>query len=215
MSATNYTELLARLRNESDDTAAGKPKMGDTPLGNRDGANVIFRLAYPNPVAGSIYLTYGTTVRSAAGFTLLDGPSGLIQMTAAPDAGTTQPFYFDYFYQWFLDADLQKMIDGATEDLGGVAGTDLADGLYSAQTQFALSRFWKRRASRFAEFYATAGGGASASPESVTTQFLNLAKAATNEGIRLMNAYYTRHGGRQAPASGTITHQISPYTPRR
>lgn len=215
MSATNYTELIARLRNESDDTATGKPKMGDTPYGDRNGVNTVFRLSYPNPVTGSIYLTYGTTIRSASGFTVLDGPGGIIQMTAAPDSGATQPFYFDYYYQWFLDDDLQKMIDGATEDLGGVAGTDLPAGLYSSQVQFALARFWKRRASRFAEFYATTGGGASASPESVTTQFLNLAKSATNEGIRLMNAYYTRHGGRQAPASGTITHVISPYTPKR
>jgi hypothetical protein len=215
MPATNYTELLARLRNESDDTATGKPKFGDTPAGTRDGANTTFRLSYPNPITGSIYLTYGAAVRANTGFAILDGPSGYVQLTTPPDAGTTQPFFFDYFYQWFLDADLQKMIDGATEDLGGVAGTDLDAGLYSAQVQFALARFWKRRASTYAHLFATSGGGANASPESVTAQFLSLAKEATKEGVRLMTAFYTRHGKRNAPASGTITHNISPYTPKR
>jgi hypothetical protein len=215
MAATNYTELIARLRVEANDTSESNFKPGDTPVGTRDASNKVFRLAYPNPVSASLRLTYGTTIRSATGFTLLDSASGYVQLTNAPDSGATQPFFFDYFYQWFTDADLQKMLDGATEDLGGVAGTDLEAGLYSAQVQFALARFWKRRASTYAHLYATTGGNASASPESVTAQFLSLAKAATNEGVRLMTAFYTRHGKRNAPASGTITHKISPYTPRR
>lgn len=214
MGATNYTSLLASLRVECDDTADSKLKLGDTPQGTRDASNVIFRLSATNIVTTSLKLTYGTTVRSATGFTVLDAVAGYIQMTAAPDA-TTQPFFFDYAFQYFTDADMMKFLDGATGDLGGVVGTDLDAGLYSAQVQFALARFWKRRASTYANQYATSGGGANASPESVTAQFLSLAKAATNEGVRLMNAFYTRHGKRQAPASGTITQRIVPYTPRR
>jgi hypothetical protein len=214
MGATDYAALIARIRVEANDTAESNFKPGETPIGTRDSANKTFRLAYPNPVPDSMRLTYGTTVRSAAGFTLLDRPSGYVEITTAPDLAT-QPFNFDYFYQWFTDADYRQMIDGSTEDLGGVAGTDLDPGLYSALVQFALSRFWKRRASTYAHLYATTGGGAGASPESVTAQFLSLAKAATNEGIRLETAFYTRHGRRNAPASGTITQRISPYTPRR
>lgn len=215
MSATDYTTLVARLRVEANDTDGSNPKFGDTPVGERNGVNKVFRLSYPNPVSASLKMTYGATARSDSGFTLLDGPSGYVQLDAAPDNGTTQPFFFDYFFQWFLDADYQKMIDGATEDLGGTAGTALDAGLNSALVQFALSRYWKRRASSYAHLYATSGGNANASPESISGQFLNLAKAATNEGIRLMNAFYTRHGKRNAPASGTITHMISPYTPKR
>ena len=215
MSATDYTTLIARLRVEANDTATSNPKMGDTPVGLRDGVNKVFRLSHGNPVSASLKLTYGATSRSESGFTLLDSASGYIQMDTAPDSGSTQPFFFDYFFQWFVDADYQNMIDGATEDLGGTAGTGIDAGLNSALVQFALSRFWKRRASTYAHLYSTAGGNANASPESVTAQFLSLAKAATSEGIRLMNAFYTRHGKRSAPASGTITHKISPYTPRR
>lgn len=214
MAATNYTELLARLRAEAHDGADDNFRPGETPVGTRDGANVLFRLQYPNLVAGSLRLTYGTNIRVTTGFTLLDAASGYIQMASAPDS-VTQPFFFDYNFQWFTDATLTKMIDEATGDLGGVAGTDLDPGLYSAQVQFALARYWKARASSYAHLYQTAGGGANAMPESVSKQFLDLAKAATNEGIRLMNSFYTRHGKRQAPASGTITYGISPYTPRR
>jgi hypothetical protein len=211
----DYTALIARARVECNDTASSNPHFGETPTGVRDAANTVFRLLNPNPVAASIYYTYGATSRSQAGFTLLDGPSGYVSITAAPDAGVTQPFFFDYFSQWFLDADYQQMIDGATEDLGGVAGQLMDAGLNSALIQFVISRFWKRRASTYANQYASAAGGSSAAPESVSSQYLALAKAATSEGIRLMTAFYTRHGKRNAPASGTITNQISPYTPRR
>ena len=211
----DYTALINRVRTEANDTATSNPKFGDTPVGLRNAVNTVFRLSYPNPVPASIKFTYGTSSRASTGFTVLDAPSGYVNITAAPDSGVTQPFFFDYFFQYFLDADYQTFIDGATEDLGGVAGTLMDPGLNSALVQFALARFWKRRASTYAHLYASTGGNASASPESITAQFLSLAKAATNEGIRLMTAFYTRHGKRNAPASGTITNKISPYTPRR
>lgn len=215
MGATDYTTLIARARVECNDTEGSNPHFGETPAGVRDAVNTVFRLLNPNPVASTLYYTYGATPRSQAGFAVLDGPSGYISITTAPDAGDTQPFFFDYFSLWFLDADYQKMIDGATEDLGGVAGQAIDAGLTSALIQFVLARFWKRRASTYANQYATDAGGASAAPESVSSQYLALAKVATSEGIRLMTAFYTRHGKRNAPASGTITNRISPYTPRR
>ena len=214
MAATNYTELINRVRTEAKDLANSNPRFGDTPVGDRDGANTMFRLPFPNPVAGTLYFTFGTSKRSQAGFTILDQAAGYVNITAAPDT-TTQPFFFDYYFQWCTDAEITKFIDGATEDLGGVMGTDLEAGLYSAQVQFAISRYWKARASSYAHLYATAGGGANASPESLTENFMKLAREATKEGVRLMTSFYTRHGKRNAPASGTISYGISPYTPRR
>ena len=215
MGATNYADLIARARVECNDSETDNPHFGETPAGVRDTFNTVFRLLNPNPIAATLYYTYGITPRSQAGFTVMDAASGYISLAVAPDAGDTQPFFFDYYSLWFLDADYQRMIDGATEDLGGVAGQAVDPGLNSALIQFVIARFWKRRASSYANQYASAAGGASAAPESVSSQFLALAKAATSEGIRLMTAFYTRHGKRNAPASGTITNRISPYTPRR
>ena len=147
MGATNYTDLIARARIECNDAIGDNPHFGETPAGVRGAANTVFRLLNQNPILSTLYFTYGATSRSQAGFTLLDGPSGYVNITAPPDANTTQPFFFDYFSQWFLDADYQKMIDGATEDLGGVAGQAVDPGLSSTLIQFVLARFWKRRAS--------------------------------------------------------------------
>ena len=214
MGATNYAALIAAARGECNDTVSSNPHFGETPSGNRDGINTVFRLSSPNPVSATIYLTLGGAVRQQTGFTLLDVTSGYVNIPAAPD-NNIQPFFFDYFSQWFLDADYTSWIDDATVDVGGVIGTAVDPGLSTALLQFVLARFWKRRASEYANQYASHAGSAGDAPESVTAQFLSLAKAATTEGVRLMNAFYTRHGARQAPASGTITQRISPYTPRR
>jgi hypothetical protein len=215
MSATDYTTLIAKIRLSANDTATANFHPGETPMGLRNGTNKVFRLANTNPVAASMYLTYGSTVRSASGFSILDAPSGYIEMTSAPDASTTQPFYFDYFHQWFVDADYNTMIDEATEALGESAGVATPEGLYPALIQYALSRFWIRRASQYANVYATRGGPADARPESVTQQFLNLSKEAEKRGQDLRDAYYKRFGKRAAPASGTVTLGSRPYTPRK
>ena len=217
MSATPYTLLIARLRILGNDTATSNPKFGDTPQGVRDGTNKTFRLAAGNPVAGSIYYTYGATVRATTGFTLLDQMSGYMGLAAAPDAGTTQPFFFDYFFQWFADADYQDMIDDATLALGGIAGQDLPEGagLYPAQIQYALANYWDRRASATANMFASHGGSADAHPETVTNAFRNLAKDARKNGDTLRDAFYKRFGKRNAPASATVTYGFDLQTPPR
>lgn len=215
MAATNYATLIARVRTDGGDTAASNPHFGETPIGLRNGANNVFRLVNPNVVAGSIFLTYGSaTIRSAAGFTILDAPSSYIQMTAAPDAGTTNPFFFDYFSQWFVDADYSTMIDSATEEVGGVAGTDPGETFYPAVIKYALSYYWERRSSQFANQYASRVSTADTDPSSPAKAFLALAKSARSAGDALLKKAQTGFDSNLAPASGTITWGISPVTPR-
>jgi hypothetical protein len=215
MAATPYTQLIARLRVDGNDTATSNPRLGETPLGKRDGSNVLFRLAYPNILTGSIYRTYGSTVRVQTGFTVTDAPTGYITLTAAPDSGATQPFFFDYYQQWFLDADYTSMIDEATEELGTPAGTAVIENLYPVLVQLALERYWLRRASQYATLYASSGGGAMAHPDTVSGTYIRLAKDARAKAAAMRVAAYVDPGAKQAPASGTITYGISPYTPRR
>jgi hypothetical protein len=216
VAATPYSSLIARLRVDGNDTATSNPRLGETPgFGLRNGSNQVFRLAYPNIVAGTIYCTYGSTVRSTTNFTVLDAATAYIQMTAAPDAGTTQPFYFDYYQQWFLDADYTSMIDEATEELGTPSGTAVVENLYPALVNLALERYWKRRASQYANIYASSGGGSMARPETVTGAFLKLAQDARKTADAMRKNAYSDPGGKLKPASGTITYGISAYTPRR
>jgi hypothetical protein len=214
----------ARLRTLGNDTATSNPKFSDTPTGLRNAANALFRLSYPNPVPASMYLTYGAgIIRQPAGagtFSLLDGPSGYVTMLGAaiPDASVTQPFFFDYFYQWFQDADYTTMLDNATDVIGpplGIsAGTDLPEGLYPAQLQYALSDYWNRRASQFANLFATKASTSESAPETPSLNFGKLAAAAQKSADKLLLAYYTKSGANKTPASGTVSYQFSKVTPR-
>jgi len=51
--------------------------------------------------------------------------------------------------------------------------------------------------------------------ESVTKNYLALAKSAFTMASDLRNDYYTRKGKRNAPASGSFNYSIDPYTPPR
>jgi len=212
--ATDYTTLTARLRVLANDTATSNPVYADTPDGTRDGSNVLFKLHNTNIVAGSLYRTYGTTVRSTAGFTP-DLPSGYVTLGAAPDNGVTQPFFFDYYFQWYVDADYAAFIDAATVDVGEVAGSLPAGTLYAAVVQYALDYYWQRRSSDWANKYASAGGGASSQAQTPAQAYLKLAEKARKTGDALLAAARTSFGKTKSPFSGTTTLLIDPGSPRR
>ena len=216
MSATNYAVLVPRVQVLANDSATSNPHFGETPTGLRDGSNKVFRLAFTNPVAAGIFMTYGAgIIRQAAGaltFQVLDQASGYLTVSpggVAPDAGITNPLAFDYFSQLYPYADYQSMLDEATEWIGGAAGVDVAEGLYPAQIRYALSVFYNRRASDKAKEYASSGGGIGAQPQTPAQAFTNLAKSALQQAVTLRDDFYKRQGQRNAPASGTMSYGIS------
>lgn len=225
MSATDYTTLIARIRNEGADTLSSNPRYGEVPAGVRDGNNKVFKLANANIVSGTIatvqygpYVNYGANVRQLAAGTFpfsIDTLNGLATFTGAPDSGATQPFTIDYFFQFFTDAEYTAMIDAAGEELGVAAGTAVAEGLYPAQIKYALERYWTRRATVWAIQYTSAGGGASEDATTPAQTFLALAKEARKAGDNLMKLYYTSQGQNLKPASGTFNYKFDPYTPKR
>lgn len=223
MSATNYTALIARLRLTADDPPTGQLAAMEAPLGRRDGANALFKLQNLNIITGTVggvavgpWYTYGTSiVRSTSGFTLSDAANGYVTITVAPDANVTNPFFFDYRFLWFVDADYQTMIDESTEELGTAAGTDVGEDLWPALIQLVLWRYWTRRASQWAIRYGASGGGASDSVKTVCDQFRALAKDARKNATDLIKFKMQGQGRRDRPASSTITLGISPYTPPR
>lgn len=217
MPSTNYTVLVPRVRIVASDLGTEPTNFhpGESPSGLRDGANKTFRLAFPNPVAASIFMTYGSgIIRQPAGagtFAILDQATGYLTVQPAgiaPDANLT-PLAFDYFSQLYADADYQSMLDEATEWLGGVAGVDQAEGLYPAQIRYALAAFYNRRASDKAKEYASSGGSIGAQPQTPAQAFTKLAQQAVAQAIVLRDDYYKRQGQRNAPASGTVTYGIS------
>lgn len=227
MAATNYALLIAKIRLGADDPATGQLGSMDTPDGRRDGANTLFKLHATNILSGTIngqqcgpWYTYGTgLVRSLTGFTLSDAINGYVAITAPPDASTTFPFFFDYSFLWFQDADYTTMIDEATEELGYALGTATPEGLYPALISLVLWRYWRRRASQWAIRYGSSAGGASDTVKSVCEEFRALAKdardAAMNQKTGQIVFYMRASGQRDRPSSYTVTQGISPRTPPR
>lgn len=221
MPATDYTTLIARIRAEASDKTDSNPVFGETPVGTRDGVNVNFRLQNSNLLSGVIatvqygpWRTYGATYRSLAGYTVADAVNSVLTLTAAPDA-TTMPFFLDYYFQWFTDATYTSWIDTATEELGGAAGTGLAEGLYGALIQYALDKYWTNRASLYANKHAVSGYGTSESLEAVTKAYLELAKLARKKGDALRDAYYQAFGQQLKPSSYTVSYGMNPWAPKR
>lgn len=223
MGATDYTTLIAKARLDGDDPATGQLAFMDTPDGRRDGSNQLFKLHGTNIITGTVggvavgpWYTYGTgIVRSTGGFTLTDADNGYVTITAAPDAATTFPFFFDFRFLWFKDADYQTMIDEATQELGYQAGVATPTGLYPALISLVLWRYWTRRASQWAIRYAASGGGAADSVETVCQAFRNLAKDARKTATDQIKFYMQGTGQRDRPSSYTVTMGIDPYTPKR
>src|SRR5579863_2722813 len=131
--ATSYSTLTLSIRAEVKDLVYSNPVIAETLGSNQsgtDGTNTLFYLQNKNIVSGIIssvqygpWITLGATKRSLSGgaapFTL-DALNGIITMGSAPTAGQT-PFFIDYYFQWFQDADYQYWIDEATQELGMVA----------------------------------------------------------------------------------------------
>ena len=220
MAATNYAYLVAAIRAEADDTEASNPMYGQTAQGTVDGTNTLFKLPDTNIISDPVNTQYNPwlisgspAVRSQSGFTY-DPLTGYVTLGSAPAAGSNPPL-MDYYFNWYVDADYNTFIDRATEDLGGVAGVAVIEGLWPALIYYSLARYFKRRATSHAYKYQTSGGSASANPTTPAQNFRQLAKDALAAAIVSRDDYYKRQGQRNAPASGTITYGISRYTPRR
>lgn len=224
--ATEYAALTLQARAEARDLVSQNPISRETPIGDIDGVNVIYYLQNKNIVSGTVgavnygpFVTLSTSKRATTGY-VLDALNGILTLTVPVPTPLLPPWFVDYFFQWFTDTDYQTWIDQATQELAQTAGLfvgPVAGGgdLTPALIQYVIERFWTARASLYANKYATTAAGASEQIQTVTANFLSLAKAARVKAAAMRVAAYVDPGQKLAPASGTITHNIGRYTPRR
>lgn len=204
--------LINQLRSLANDTTTSNFIKFETPIGAADGANKYFKLQYENIVTASVYISYGTTFRTQAGFTV-DLTNGIITFTSAPASATE--LLTDYNFLWFSDTEYSEFLVTASQHLGETDPDDVDTGLVMALLQYALGYYWQRRASAYAHRYSSSSMGVSAQVDVITTNFMKLANMAFNTGEKFRIQFYQRQGQREAPASGTQTYNIDPYTPQR
>lgn len=209
------SDLITSLRILASDTPTANLIRGETPAGLNDGTNTHFRTAQRNIVASSIYFTINSTYRSQTGLTIDDSVNGLFSISPAP-AANGNPWYIDYNYQWFTDTDYTEFLNDAARDLLGVSDpTTVQTALVAALLQYGLGYFYQRRATQYADKYASSGGQAGQSVDVVTKNFQTLSKAAFDRAQAMRDQFYTRLGSSKAPASATTSYGIDPITPIR
>lgn len=205
--------VITSCRILANDTPTSNFIPEETPKGLTDGSNTKFRLQYQNIVATSVYISYGSTFRTTTGFTV-DLVNGILTFTPAPANGVK--LLADYNFQWFTDADWTEFLAQAALQLGSSTDvTTVNPGLQQALEQYALYNFYMRRATRYADKYASTGGQASQQVETVTQNFLNLAKNAMKMGDKFRTDYYEKQGQQKNPSGTVVAMQFDPMSPRR
>lgn len=210
--------LITQLRTLARDLPTSNRSVEETPKGLNDGSNTNFRLSSPILIdAAHIWWTSDGTFRSQTGISIVDANLGYIAISPAPPVGTqNQPFYVDYYYNWFADSDYTEFLNDGSRDLVGNGNpTVVIDALVSALLQYALSKFYQARATQYAARYSSSGGQAGQNVDVVTKNFQTLAKQSADLGEKLRDQYYEDLGQRETPASGTINYRIDPMTPKR
>ncbi len=205
--------LITSCRILGNDTPTSNLITLESPIGTADGTNTKFRLQYQNIVSASVYISYGTTFRTNTGFTV-DLTNGILTFSPAPANATA--LIADYNYYWFTDTDWTDFLGQAAQLLGSSTDpTTVAAGLIQALEQFALYYYFMRRATQYANKYASSGGQAAQQVDSVTKNFLGLANAAMKNGNQMRADFYTKKDAQMNPASATATYQFDPMSPRR
>lgn len=206
-------ELISHLRSIVGDKQNSNVVWGESPKGNNDGSNKVFRLQIPNIVPETLFMTVNTSVRFQTGFSV-DPDNGIITFDTAP-ASAANPFLADYCHYWFDDDEHLEFLNEGTRALGQTVPTGVVDGLLPALYQYAAYHYYTRRASMVAHRYPSSGGQVGHSVDSVVKNFLMLATAAMKNAVTLRDDYYKRQGQREAPSSGTVNYGFDPISPMR
>jgi hypothetical protein len=186
------------------------------PQGQTLGASTstLFTLANKPIVAGSIYVTVGTSYRqtvAAAGVTP-DYINGLLSFASAP---SSVPL-IDYNFNFFQDSDYQEFINQGLRFLGfpGNSTQTLDELLAPALYEAAKHWFYKARSTTYANRYKSNGGGLGQEVDVVTANFKKLADEALADAKQMREDYYTRQSQNRAPSSHFFNYGVSPITPR-
>lgn len=209
--STALSALISSLRTLANDTITDNFVAEETLKPRADAARTKFRMANRNIVSGSVYVTYGSNFRVQTGFTM-DLVNGIVTFSSPPAIGDIS---IDYNHQWFTDADYTEFLTEGGRNLSVTDPSTIAVGIAPALLQFGLHYFFNRRATQYAHRYASTGGQAGQSVQSVTDAFRKLAKAAWDQAMGLRDDYYKNQGKNLKPASATIRYGFDSFTPRR
>ena len=213
-------EAIDDLRNLLGDSDVDKYAYRKKVIGTPNGSIVSFKTLERRRVTDftTSVAPFGVYVNDALVSVSADSTqTGEITLAAAPVDG--DDVTASYYYQWFIDSELDQFLKNASQWLGLTSTyINVPDGLVPSALHYAgqeayhrLANWWQTRLS---ETYRLEDVPSNKDDSSIKN-WLELAKTFEEKALRLRNDYYTRQGQNLQPLFGSIRGSVRDLVPKR
>jgi hypothetical protein len=148
-----------------------------------------------------------------------DVVSGSFTVPSAPTLTGRDVLTATYYYQWFIDSELDGFLQNASAWLGlGLTYINLPDGLNAAAMRFAAQEAYESAAMRFSTRAAEVFKLEDAPSEDILkaiAAFKDMSDSFMSKAETMRDDYYTRQGQAKAPNFGFQLGAVRDPTPRR
>lgn len=206
---------VVHLRTYLSDGPTDRPVKQKLLIGDADGTNTDFEAMEERIVPGTVFVTVDFTPVSS---TLTDPVLGLISITPPPGRG--QVVRGRYYYQYFLDSELQEAIINSMGQFGPVDDPTQVDmGLQQAVLAyagyFAYTKQSIRWVQRMSQKFLLEEDPINAEVNARSNLFKQLAKGFMDDARMMRDDFYKRQSRQLAPAAAMFKPRIPWIGPRR
>lgn len=226
MAWPDIATAVSALRNIIFDGPTDKRAVNKKVLGVVDGVNVTFTTfeyrrvgAFTSPTFPLPGVYVNGVLVPGNKVTNDDPASGVFQLDPSVLPTNRQPLTASYYYQWFLDAELEQFLGDASRWLGlGNTYINLPDGLNAAALRFAAQEAYEKAAmkysTRMSEVYQLEDAPSEDILKSIEA-FKEMADSFMEKAETMRDDYYTRQGQSLAPNFGFALGRVRDPVPRR
>lgn len=215
---TSAAVARADLRTFLNDGPQDRPVKGKQVFGPVDGTNRQFITWEDRLVAGTLVVSVNLTDLTPADYQEIDDVMGIFTLTTAPAA--QQIVRARYFFQYFLDAELDAALQMAAVELvedDNIVAVPI--GLKNAALNFAGSFGYQKQAIRWAQRmsqrFLLEEEPTNEDLQARPNHFLKIADGMYRQAVLMRDGYYMRHGRRNVPAVAVNKPRLRPLAPRR
>lgn len=221
----NTAAAVLALRNLIHDGPTDKRAINKKVIGVMDGTNSTFT-TFENRRLGSftapvfpLGVYVGGVLVPGNKVTQDDPASGAFQLDPTVLPNNRQALTASYYYQWFLDVDLEQFLGDASSWLGlGATYTGIPDGLNAACLRFAAQEAYEKAAMRYTTRMSEAFQLEDAPSEDVLKSvdaFKSMASDFMEKAETMRDDYYERQGQAKAPNFSFALGSVRDPVPRK
>lgn len=228
MGWTTTAQAIIELRDILKDNATDKLCVQKEVIGPVDGVNTLFstfeyrRVTNFTQASGSTFpvgLWKNGTLLNATGCTLDDPQSGAFQLVAAPSNTSRDKMRATYYYQWFVDSELDAFLQHASSWLGfSTTYTNIDNGLNPACLRYAAQEAYEACAMKYsqraAEKFQLEDTATDVILKSVDA-FREMADNFLSKAETFRDDFYKRQGQSNAPLYNLAVGAVRDPVPRR